>query len=140
MEERVRRYRDKLNIILRRMEQINEWADIKADEFIKDEKTKLAVYKAFQEIVESCMDIISMMCKDSKIPPKDDYTNIEEISKRIRGVNEDILKEANGLRNFIIHRYNEIDDMRAFEGIKRIIPEIFKFVEMVEKWMKKKIK
>ena len=30
--------------------------------------------------------------------------------------------------------------IRAFEGIKRIIPEIFKFVEVVEKWMKKKIK
>ena len=97
MEERAKRYRDKLNIILRRMEQINEWTDIKANEFIKDEKTKLAVYKAFQEIVESCMDIISMMCKDSKIPPKDDYTNIGEISKRIRGVNEDILKEAKKL-------------------------------------------
>ena len=41
------------------------------------EKTKLATYKAFQEIVEACMDIVAMMCKDSKIPPQDDYTNQE---------------------------------------------------------------
>jgi len=48
-ESRIRRYRDKLNIIKRRIEQIEEWMG----DFTKDEKTRLAVYKAFQEIVES---------------------------------------------------------------------------------------
>jgi len=134
----VKRYRDKLNIILLRTEQIKNWTE-NINNFMKDEKTKLAVYKAFQEIVESAMDIISMMCVDSKLAPKDDYINIEEISKRIDGINEEILKEANGLRNVIIHRYNGLDDARAYEGIKKIIPEMEKFVEIVEIWMKKKI-
>ncbi|MCD6573187.1 MAG: DUF86 domain-containing protein [Thermoplasmata archaeon] len=137
-EYRVKRYRDKLNIILLRTEQIKNWTE-NINNFMKDEKTKLAVYKAFQEIVESAMDIISMMCVDSKLAPKDDYSNIEEISKRIDGINEEILKEANGLRNVIIHRYNGLDDARAYEGIKKIIPEMEKFVEIVEIWMKKKI-
>ena len=33
----------------------------------------MATYKAFQEIVESYMDIIAMACKDEEIVPKDDY-------------------------------------------------------------------
>ncbi len=36
-------------------------------------EAKLAVYRAVQEAVE-----IAMFLKDSDIPPKDDYTNIEK--------------------------------------------------------------
>jgi len=134
-ETRLKRYRDKLNIIAKRIEQIEEWMD----DFTKDEKTKLAIYKAFQEIVESSMDIISMMCVDSKITPKDDYTNIEEISKVVKGIDGNILREANGLRNVIVHRYNNIDDLRAYEGIKRILFYMEEFVKVVEKWIMEKI-
>ena len=130
-ENRIKRYRDKLNIIKRRIEQIEEWMD----DFTRDEKTRLAVYKAFQEIVESSMDLLSMMCVDLKITPKDDYTNIEEISKIVKEIDEKILKEANGLRNVIVHRYNGVDDFRAYEGIKRMLPYMGGFVKVVEKWI-----
>ena len=133
----MRRYRDKLNIIVLRMEQVYEWMGSE-DDFKKDEKTKLAIYKAFQEIVEAVMDIIAMMLVDSKITPKDDYTNIEEIG-RIMDFDKEILKEANGLRNVIVHRYNGVDDIRAYEGIKRITSYFKKFVEEVEKWIRKKL-
>ena len=73
IRERIKRYKDKINII-RRSGNINEWTEgYEAENFLRDEKTKLATYKAFQEIVESYMDIIAMACKDEEIVPKDDY-------------------------------------------------------------------
>jgi len=134
--ERLERYRDKINLIEKRIEQISEWINLDVDDFVSDEKTKLAVYKAFQEIVEACMDIISMICKDIGIIPKDDYTNIEQLKGRL-DLDEDILKEANGLRNVLVHRYNSADDILAYESIKRIVPEISRFLETVEEWLKK---
>ena len=136
--DRIKRYKDKINVIIERSEIISDWIrGYEVEEFIRDEKTKLAVYKAFQEIVESCMDIIAMTCKDEKIVPKDDYTNIEN-----RGFIDDRMKmaliEANGLRNRLVHRYNHMEDFIAFVSIEELLPEIAKFVEVTEQWMQKK--
>ena len=141
-ESRLRRYREKILHIERRISQIEEWTLNYTDEdFIRDEKTKLAVYKAFQEIVESIMDIIAMMCKDMGIPPKDDYTNIETIGN-LGIINRELsekLIEANGLRNRLVHHYNKLDDKIAFESIKELSEPILKFVGVVEDWIMKKL-
>lgn len=121
-EDRFKRYWDKINLISKRSAEIKEWTAISPREFVTDKKTKLATYKAFQEITEACMDIVAMMCKDSKIPPRDDYTNIELLRNNFK--NMEPLIEANGLRNRLVHRYNTTDDVLAFESIKVILPGI----------------
>jgi len=135
--KRVKRYRDKINVIIERCEEISEWTEeFESEGFTRDEKTKLATYKAFQEVVESCMDIIAMACKDGKMVPKDDYTNIENIdfiNESMKGV----LIEANGLRNRLVHRYNQSDDLIAFVSIKELLPKIEDFVEVIKQWMRK---
>lgn len=138
-EDRLKRYWDKINLVSKRSTHIKEWTAISAEDFIVDEKTKLATYKAFQEIVEACMDIVAMMCKDSKIPPKDDYTNIN-LLKNSHFNNMESLIEANGLRNRLFHRYNRTDDLLAFESIKEMLPKITKFVTGVKKWIRETLK
>jgi hypothetical protein len=47
--ERARRYKDKTNIIIKRASQIESWVqDISSEQFLDDDRTKLATYKAFQ--------------------------------------------------------------------------------------------
>jgi uncharacterized protein YutE (UPF0331/DUF86 family) len=93
------------------------------------QKTKLTVYKAFQEMIETSMDVLAMICKDLKIVPKDDYTNINALQDR--GVINQKLAQAfthaNGLRNRLIHRYNVLDDKIAFESIKGLLPDFKNF-------------
>lgn len=135
-EDRLKRYWDKINLILKRSDEITEWTTIPLTDFTADEKTKLATYKAFQEIAEACMDIVAMMCKDLRIPPKDDYANIEILKKQLSLENLESLTEANGLRNRLSHRYNATDDSLAFESIKEILPRIATFVRGIKKWLK----
>ena len=83
--ERARRYKDKTNIMIKRTNQIDSWLqDISTDKFLEDDRTKLATYKAFQEIVEACMDIVAMMCKDMGIVPKDDTATSKISTELIR--------------------------------------------------------
>ncbi len=57
--ERASRYKDKLNLISKRAGQIDEWLSLVSEEdFLEDDKTKLALYKSFQEAVEACMKIV----------------------------------------------------------------------------------
>jgi uncharacterized protein YutE (UPF0331/DUF86 family) len=138
-EDRLKRYWDKINLISKRSTQVDNWTAIPSKDFVVDEKTKLATYKAFQEITEACMDIVAMICKDSKIPPRDDYANIE-LLKTASFENLESLIEANGLRNRLVHRYNATDDIMAVESMKEILPEIAKFVTGVKKWIRETLK
>jgi len=133
-KERLKRYKEKLDLINTRKDELGEWSD----DFFSDEKTKLASYKAFQEIAEAVFDIIAMMLKDKEKIPGDDYSNIDRLFqlKLIDGSLQKSLKEANGLRNRVIHEYNGLNDRTAFESIETLKPSIGKFVEIIEKWIK----
>lgn len=133
--DRLNRYKEKIDIIEKRIQEAEEWSDISSDKFVQDERTKLATYKAFQEIAESCMDIIAMACKDVKILPKDDYTNIEKLSVKLK-LDKQVMQEVNGLRNRLIHRYNKTDDLIALQSIKELLPEVNRFIEVIKKWIK----
>jgi len=140
--ERTKRYKGKLDLIRERVGDINAWTSSKEPaEFIADKKTKLAVYKAFQEIIESALDIVAMSCKDAGLIPKDDYTNIGALhDKEILGEDsKKALTEANGLRNRLIHRYNALDDEIAYKAIKMLLPSFEKFSDVIGRWLKRNL-
>ena len=137
--ERISRYKDKLNIISERKQDIEEWVSgYDSSDFIEDKKTRLAVYKSFQELVEASFDIAAMACKDLKIIPKDDYTNIDLLfeKKFINSNLKNSLSESNGLRNRLVHRYNGLDDSLAFDSIMEHLTSILDFSEVIEKWLR----
>jgi len=137
--ERLRRYIDKIEHIEERMEDIRTWLNEVEGVGEMDKKTRLAVYKAMQEVVEASTDVVAMILKDEGKLPKDDYTNIEKIfgldiiDTRIK----EALKEADGLRNRLVHEYNELNDEIALESIQELLVPIEEFMEMVKKWMRK---
>lgn len=139
--ERLRSYMRKLDHMLTRISNIEEWLEgMTVDEFLRDLKTKLAVYKAFQEVVDAAMDICAMMCKDLGIAPSDDYTNISRLAEV--GVSDQRLREAltraNGLRNRPVHHYNKLDDRIAYESIRELIPSLVRFAEVIEEWISRR--
>jgi len=135
--ERAKRYREKLNLILERMADIEDWIPFDISDFISDKRTRLATYKAFQELIEASFDVAAMVCRDSRIIPKDDYTNMEALfNKKIIEVSlKNVLIESNGLRNRLVHRYNTLDDSIAFESIRTLLPGFRHFVEVIDKWL-----
>jgi uncharacterized protein YutE (UPF0331/DUF86 family) len=135
--ERFGRYKDKLDIVFKRAGQAQRWLDeISPDDFLEDDKTKLASYKAFQEAVEACLDLVAMMCKDDGVRPQDDYSNLERLES-LSTISRKVLIEANGLRNHLVHRYNPRDDLLALESMKDLLSGIVVFGEEVERWLEK---
>jgi len=131
-EKRKQRYKDKIGLALRRIEKIEEIL-----QKFEDETIKLAVYKAFQEVSEAITDISAMLLIDNKISIEDDYSNIEKV-KEILNFNDneiEILKETNGLRNRVIHKYNKTDDKIARESINILLPDVKKTIEKIERFI-----
>ena len=84
------------------------------------------------------MDLLAMALKDAEIPPKDDYSNIEKAIKMkiISKTHGDLLREANGLRNRLIHTYNDINDQIALKSLYGMLERLESFLEDLKKWIK----
>lgn len=107
------------------------------EEFLKDRILRKAMYKEFQELVEIVADLSAMVVKDHGEVVEDDYSNLEKMSRilKSKGLIDD-LKEANGLRNILVHEYNGVIDQQAYKSIKGLIPSIERLGEELEKWLK----
>lgn len=135
MDERGKRFEDKIEYARERIEDLENWL---SEERI-EKKTIFASGKAFQELVECIMDMFAMMLSDLKLGVKDDYSNIEKLKeKNILGEDSAcVVIEANGLRNRIVHRYNTIDEKRFIESAKELLPKLAKVIEQLEDFIQK---
>ncbi len=118
------RYLKKMEILERELEYINSHE-------ITDEVTERAALYSLQVCIESGMDIIAMKVKDLGLVVDDDYTNIEKlIRERVIALKEgELLKEFDGIRNAIVHKYNQLD----MDIIKEALEKIAEFAEVIFK-------
>lgn len=134
-EDRRLRYRDKIFWIRNRADLITSWTGkVCPEDLISDTRTVLAVFKSFQEISEAFMDLVAMYLRDNRIPPRDDYVNIERVDL-FSSSQKQLLREMNGLRNRIVHRYNGTDELLALSGILGSLPDILLLVQVIEEWI-----
>nr|QNO46765.1 hypothetical protein DEIDBPHB_00014 [Methanosarcinales archaeon ANME-2c ERB4] len=105
-------------------------------ELIGNRVLRKALYKEFQELTEALGDLSAMMTKEEGILVKDDYTNLEGLKPLLEPDVIANLKRANGLRNVLVHEYNGIDDLLAFESMWEVLPSFRVFSSMVREWLK----
>ncbi|MFO8110703.1 MAG: hypothetical protein R6U17_09350 [Thermoplasmata archaeon] len=75
-EKRLLRYREKMSLIDKRKNNIDSWIPH------RDEKSVLAVYKAYQELLEAFTGIFAIALKDIGELVQDDYSNIERLCEK----------------------------------------------------------
>ena len=84
-------------------------------------------------------DVCAMVRRGLNSSAKDDYSNIDFlVDKGIleEGMGEK-LREANGLRNRLIHEYDGINDKIACYAIRELIEDLREFSLGVLKWIRK---
>jgi uncharacterized protein YutE (UPF0331/DUF86 family) len=84
------------------------------------------------------MDVVAMTVKDIGAIVEDDYSNIQTLTDKKLLSEEDaaLLKLYNGLRNAIVHKYDNINLNIVKEGLDRIgevYEIIIKLIEAFEK-------
>ncbi len=126
MEERIRRYKDKMSYIVRNMEAV----DIQPE----SELELSGVFYKLHTSIEAAMDIASMLLKDMGENVGNDYTNIMRLKdlRIITAELSDELAKCNGLRNHLVHRYDRIDDTIAIESIPEVHDIVYRFIEIIE--------
>lgn len=135
-EERIDRYYDKIHTIDERLILLEEWLEELSDEpSEKIIKTQYAIFKVFQEMVEGLMDLITMALRDQNIPPHDDYSNIDRITFLSKD-DKEVIREMNGLRNRVVHKYDSTDIPLALERVAYLAPFFSRYTELLTTWIK----
>ena len=127
---------EKIETVIERVEFIEEHL---SKEILGDRILRKAIYKEFQEAVEAASDVCAMVRRGLNSSAKDDYSNIDFLVERDileEGMGEK-LKEANGLRNRLIHEYDGVNDKIACYAIRELIEDLREFSLEVLKWIKK---
>ncbi len=125
-ELRHKQYRDKIQHIF------NYIKDLPIEP--KSELEKRGIFYSLQTSIETMVDLIAMLVKDLGTQVKDDNRNIAEIVE-IRKVDSELgeqLKRANGLRNIIVHRYNEIDEKLILDSTEEIKELLLNWINIIE--------
>ena len=123
---RLKRYKDKINYIIDKIKDLSRET--------KTELEKDGLFYALQTSIEVMMDIIAMLNKDLGIPVKDDAANISRIieKKKLEPKLGEDLKKANGLRNILVHRYNDLDEEIIFNSVEDVKALLFKWLDIAE--------
>ena len=125
-EMRIKRYHDKINHV------VDYIKDLPFEP--KNELEKRGVFYSLQTSIEGVVDLIAMLTKDLGIQVKDDNANISEIVKK-RNLNSALgvkLKKANGMRNIIVHRYNNFEEQIILNSVEEIKDLLSTWIREVE--------
>jgi len=85
------------------------------------------------------MDTSAMLVKDLGRRAEDDYGNIETLQE-ISILEEKLaerLKMCNGLRNWLVHRYNRVDRQLALNSVEDVKKILIEFINEVEDVLEK---
>ena len=137
MNENIKkRLMEKVETVIERVEFIEEHL---SRGILGDRLLRKAIYKEFQEAVEAVSDVCAMVRRGLNSSAKDDYSNIAFLVDK--GILEEEmgekLREANGLRNRLIHEYDGTNDKIACYAIRELIEDLREFSLGVLKWIRK---
>jgi len=109
------RYLNKIEKFLKEEEFINSHG-------ITDDITERALLYAIQISIEIATDISAMKVRDMGLKVEDDTTNIEKLISEgaISKKDGEFLRQMNGVRNSIVHRYEILDMIIINEAKSRI--------------------
>lgn len=126
-QTRLARYKEKSDYIVTTIESI-------PDTLGSDIERSAAYYKLHTSI-EAAMDIMAMLLKDLGKDVGDDYTNIQSLegAKVTTPKLAERLRRCNGLRNYLVHRYNGLDEEIVLDSIEEVKRTLLEFLGVSER-------
>lgn len=133
------RISDKIKELEEYLQELSEIIPENFEEYKNSFEKRAACERYFEKIIEAVVDLSFIFIKENNLNlPEDEegvfkvLFNEEVISERL----SEKLKDAKGMRNFIIHQYEKIDNEVVFDVIKEeLIKDIEEFIEQIKKFI-----
>ncbi|PUU92053.1 MULTISPECIES: type VII toxin-antitoxin system HepT family RNase toxin [Halanaerobium] len=132
----VRRKLNKMIEYLGQLEEVNQYS---MENYLDNFFVKRTAERLIQLIVETATDINGhLIVSSGHKPPADYYTSFIKLSD-CQIVNQKFAEEiapSAGLRNRLVHEYEEIDDQIVYKSIQKTIESYKKYIRKIESYLK----
>jgi len=138
MNERIN---DKIIEIEKYLKELYEIVPNSLKVYEKDFKIKAACERYFEKIVEAIIDLSYILIRERNFKVPENEEDIFNILFKEKIISEELLKklkDAKGMRNFIIHQYEKINDELVFEAVtKDLRKDVKEFIKAIYLKLKK---
>lgn len=117
----MKRVREKMRDVERRMETVSKHLPDHYEEFAELDIKRDGIYKNVEIAIQSCYDIAVMIVKEERLAVPEDEASIPLLLAEagiISTEQAETLQDMKGFRNVLAHRYGRIDDEAAFNTIQ----------------------
>jgi uncharacterized protein YutE (UPF0331/DUF86 family) len=130
--------RRKLVVIVQNLEDLEAFEGLPLAEYTSDRIRRKAAERLLQELIDAAADAnVHILRESSRPPPPDYYSSFIEVGAA--GVIPPSLAEriapAAGLRNRIVHEYDEIDDRIVLEAIPTARRDFRDYIAALEAYL-----
>jgi uncharacterized protein YutE (UPF0331/DUF86 family) len=121
------------------LDEIKPLVEITFTEYKTDYVKRHAVEKLIELIIELASDINRNVIEAQKGSPASNYynafTQLGELNV-LPGALSLRLASTTGLRNRLVHRYEEIDHKVVYHSAVRLLPDYLQYFKLIEKYLK----
>ena len=121
------------------LDEIKPLVEITFIEYKKDYVKRHAVEKLVELIVELASDINRNVIEAQQGSPASNYYNTFTQLGELNVLPEALslrLASTTGLRNRLVHRYEEIDHKIVYHSAVRLLPDYLQYFKLIEKYLK----
>jgi uncharacterized protein YutE (UPF0331/DUF86 family) len=137
-----------IEIVKRKLKKLNSYLNelafyenITWEKYLDNFQNKRVIERLLQLIVDTAVDINSHTVVDSGSPPPCDSFNSFFEAAKLGMFSSDFAREiapSTGLRNIIVHEYEQIDDALVYNSIKETLYMYKEYLKYVLKYCEKK--
>lgn len=128
----------KLALIAADLERLERVATVPRDRFLADAITQAAAERLLERVIGRMIDVNYHLITDAGQPPPTDYFASFQMLADIGVLDRpfaDRLAPAAGLRNRLVHEYEQIDPARVFDALGRAGHDIRDYSAAVERYL-----
>lgn len=127
---------DKVVEIEKYLDELRKFLPSDFRDYVSDEKTRAACERYFEKIIEAVVDLVFLIIKESGFrSPEYSREGFKILNER--GIISNALAlrlgDAKSMRNWLAHRYGEIDNRKVFDALQnKLLLDVKKFLEAVK--------
>lgn len=130
----------KINLISEDLKPIKVLAGLSLEKYKEDPINEVLAERYLERMIGRIIDINYHLITELDNPPPKDYFESFVMLSKLRILRPDLagqIAHSAGLRNRIVHEYDEIDAEKIYEGLRMAIKDIPEYLDAIYKFIQK---
>lgn len=131
--------RRKLDRIVKCLQRIRDARDKTLDDYLMDADLQFIMERQLELAIGAAVDLnVHILAQAGFGTPADAYTSFLELARHTSAISGKLARQlapATGIRNRLVHEYEEIDHRVVFESLHEALDTFPQYVEAIEKYL-----